>query len=280
MLEIETISDELVPGDDGIWYSRNTSDVSYPTDGNTHCFEIENQSFWFKHRNDCILATIRLFPPICGGAIFDVGGGNGYVARGIKDGGFKVVLVEPGKIGVLNARKRGVDTVICSTLENAHFRPDALSAVGVFDVIEHIEDDVRFLSDINRILRPGGKLYITVPAHKFLWSSEDDYGAHYRRYSVHFLSKRLSSLGFKVDFATYIFRFLPVPIFLLRTIPYRLGIKTAITPEKIHSEHSLSGGFFHRKIQRLLQREVRNIEKRAPMRFGGSCLIVASKPTN
>jgi SAM-dependent methyltransferase len=277
VFDIDSISDGLVLKDDGIWYSRSTSDVAYPADGNVNCFEIEDQSFWFQHRNDCITTAVKLFPPQEGGAIYDVGGGNGYVTRGIKDCGFETVLVEPGQNGALNARRRGIDAVICSTLEDAHFRSDALTAVGVFDVIEHVQNDIAFLKNIDRILVPDGKLYITVPSYQFLWSSEDDYGGHYRRYTIHSLSQQLLKLGFRVDYATYIFRFLPIPIFLMRSIPYRLGIKTPITPKKVKSEHSLSAGLLQSKLQNVLRREISNIEKRVPMRFGGSCLIVASK---
>lgn len=277
MSDIDSISDGLVLKEDGIWYSHGASVVAYPAEGNAHCFEIEEQSFWFQHRNDCITTAIKLFPPHDGGAIYDLGGGNGYVSRGIKDCGFEAVLVEPGKNGALNARRRGIDSVICSTLEDAHFRSDALTAVGVFDVIEHVQDDIAFLKTINRILIPDGKIYITVPAYQFLWSSEDEYGGHYRRYTIHMLSAELLKLGFGVDYATYIFRFLPIPIFLMRSIPYRLGIKTPITQKKAQNEHSLSVGFLQNKLQNMLRREISNIETRASMRFGGSCLIVASK---
>ena len=67
---------------DGIWFSKKISEISYPQDGNQLCFQIEENSFWFKHRNNCILGTIKNFLP--SGYFVDVRGGNGYLASELK----------------------------------------------------------------------------------------------------------------------------------------------------------------------------------------------------
>jgi len=114
---LREIAPDLELGQDGWWISRKLSQVSYPEHGNALCFSVEDSSFWFAHRNRCILQTIELFPPP--GALFDVGGGNGYVARAIQDAGLEVVLVEPGLAGVRNAVKRGIGQVVRATVEDA-----------------------------------------------------------------------------------------------------------------------------------------------------------------
>jgi SAM-dependent methyltransferase len=280
-MNMEKYTKELELKEDGIWYSSVVSSVAYPSGAAIYCFEVEDQSFWFKHRNKCITAAIKNFPPEINGVIFDIGGGNGVVARDIQESGFEVVLVEPGKDGARNARKRGIKNIICSTLQDAKFSRDSLSAIGTFDVIEHIENDVAFLQSINRVLAPNGRLYITVPAYQFLWSLDDELGGHYRRYTISEITEKLTSTGFNVDYSTYIFRFLPLPIFFLRTIPYKFGVKSEITERnKIQSDHSLSSSFVQKQVQAFLKREIHNIENKSPMRFGGSCLIVASKKTD
>ena len=110
---LREIAPNLELGSEGWWGARAVSDVSYPDDGNAFCFAVEDSSFWFRHRNRCILEAIKLFPPT--GAIFDVGGGNGYVARSIQDLGLEVVLVEPGLVGVRNELKREVRQVVRPT---------------------------------------------------------------------------------------------------------------------------------------------------------------------
>ena len=46
---------------DGIYYSAASEAVSYPEEGNEACFEVEDRSFWFRHRNDCIRELVRKF---------------------------------------------------------------------------------------------------------------------------------------------------------------------------------------------------------------------------
>jgi 2-polyprenyl-3-methyl-5-hydroxy-6-metoxy-1,4-benzoquinol methylase len=158
MLDITSISTGLKLAEDGIWYSSENENISYPIDGNDACFRIEDSSFWFKHRNAWIKVIVTAFPPGDKGAIFDVGGGNGYVSAGLAQAGFNAVLVEPGGAGAANARQRGLNNVICATTDTANFHPNSLPAVGLFDVIEHIEDDLRFLESLKHLMKRGGRL--------------------------------------------------------------------------------------------------------------------------
>ena len=92
----------------GIWAPRHSQrhSVSYPDEGNDRSFLIEDTSFWFAHRNRMLVELVRRFPPA--GPILDVGGGNGYVTRGLAEAEFPCTLLEPGYQGCLNARKRGI----------------------------------------------------------------------------------------------------------------------------------------------------------------------------
>ena len=125
---------------------------TYPDAGNAFCFQVEDGSFWFHHRNACILGAVRRFPPA--GPVFDIGGGNGFVARGLVQQGFPAVVVEPGPEGARNARSRGLDPVVCAALDDAGFRPGALPAAGLFDVLEHLDDDVDVLRRLGVLVAP------------------------------------------------------------------------------------------------------------------------------
>ncbi len=104
--------------------------------------------------------------------------------------------------------------------------------IGLFDVVEHIEDDEAFLIENHSYLKKGGKIYITVPAYQWLFSEEDVYAGHYRRYSVKQISSLLENIGFEVKYKTYFFTFIPIPLFLLNALPYKLGIKKKHESEK------------------------------------------------
>ena len=220
--------------------------------------------------------SVAALPPK--GAVFDVGGGNGYVARAIEQSGFEVVLVEPGLAGVRNAVQRGIRHVVRSTLEDAGVLPETLPAVSLFDVIEHIRDDCEFLTNTHRLLIPGGRVYITVPAYQWLWSDEDNLAGHFRRYTLSGLRRLLDKAGYSIDFATYIFSFLPIGILARRVLPYRLGLRSRQVSEAVvRSDHELAHPLARHVLQTLTRWELSRIASQRPLASGGSCLVVARK---
>jgi SAM-dependent methyltransferase len=246
--------------------------LSYPEDGNRACFAVEDDSFWFRHRNACILAAMQTLAPRP--PLFDIGGGNGFVAKALQDAGIDVVLIEPGPDGVRNALSRGVRHVVRGALEAADFLPDSISSAGMFDVLEHIEDDLGVLKRVYFHLQPGGRLYLTVPALQGLWSSEDEHAGHYRRYAAGELRALLEAAGFTVEFSTPIFGFLVLPVLLFRTLPSRLGLSGGGAQR---SQHGVTMPAAKRVLDWLASRELRRICEFRRVRAGSSYLIVAKK---
>jgi SAM-dependent methyltransferase len=273
-IDIASLANGIEIHDPGIWFGRRNSEVSYPADGNEACLAIEDQSFWFRHRNRCIISAVRRFPP--DGVLLDIGGGNGFVSKGLVEAGFTCALIEPGINGALAAHQRGVDPVICATLEDAEFKPASFAAAGLFDVLEHIEEEIGFLRKILVVLKPGGFLFLTVPAYQSLFSTDDSAAGHFRRHTVSSLVRVLAKSGFQVEFATYMFAPLPPLVFLLRTIPSRLGLRGGADPERDLAEHT-PRGWAARKIDHLLDAEFKRIEAGRTVPVGSSCLCVARK---
>lgn len=261
---------------DGIYFSNQTSEISYPESGNESCFQIEQDSFWFNHRNNCIFEAVKKFAP--NELFFDIGGGNGFVAKTLEDSGINTVLIEPGIKGCMNAKKRGLTNIVCSTLENASFKEGLIKAAGLFDVVEHIESDVTFLKYINSYLASNGLVFITVPAFNFLWSNEDADAGHYKRYTLKSMSSVLKNAGFKIEYSTYIFSILPVPVFLMRSLPSRLGLhKNSGEVDKHLKEHKTKKGLTDKLMNAVWEREIERIKRGKKIHVGGSCLIVARK---
>lgn len=275
MIDISNYTNSLEKRD-GILFAQNEKEISYPKGGNDLFFQIEENSFWFKHRNNCIIESVKKHSPK--EVFFDIGGGNGYVAKGLEDCGIETVLIEPGINGCLNAKKRNLKNVVCSTLEYASFRKDSLGSAGMFDVVEHIEDDEAFLSTIHSYLKSNGLVYITVPAFSFLWSTEDNDAGHYRRYTVKQLENKLKSVGFSIEYSTYIFSVLPIPVFFFRTLPsiLRFNRKSAEI-DKHKKEHSSKSGIIDKILNRVWSFELSRIKSGKRLPFGGSCLVIARK---
>jgi len=279
MIDLAQISRNLEQTADGEWRSKSLSTVSYPEWGNQACFDVEDSSFWFRHRNACILEAVSQYPPA--GPLFDIGGGNGFVARAMQDAGLEVVLVEPGAAGIVNARRRGIQQVVHATLEDARFISGSLPAIGLFDVVEHMEDDHKFLETIRIHLSSHGRIYLTVPAYQALWSEADVVAGHYRRYSRRVLRELIERVGFEVELATGFFRFLPPAILAMRVIPYRLGWKTPPEAQEVDTkmvrQHQVKNGLVGRALSWIQQREVTGIRERRENKFGASWLVVARK---
>lgn len=260
---------------DGIYFSQNTEKISFPKEGYQNCFQIEENSFWFKHRNNCIVAVINNFPPP--GIILDVGGGNGFASLEIKKNGYEVAILEPGINGILNAKKRGLKKLICSNFNEIDLYPNSIPAIAIFDVLEHIEDDVEFLKKIQKSLVTGGKLYITVPAYNWLWSDEDNEAGHFRRYTINLLKSKIKQIGLKIEYSTYIFSILPVPIFLFRVLQSKLKLKQNEPQKKTENEHKKRNGLTGNILQKIWDSELKAISKQKSIPLGGSCLFVAKK---
>jgi SAM-dependent methyltransferase len=76
-------------------------------------------------------------------------------------------------------------------------QPGSYDLIAVLDVVEHIEDDVAALKAMASVLKPGGKILITVPAHQWMWSAHDVVNHHKRRYSKATLLASLEKAGLK-----------------------------------------------------------------------------------
>ena len=271
-IDMRAVSAHLARGDDGVWRAAAREPVSYLEGDNKACFEFEDKSFWFAHRGDCLRTIVRRFPP--SGAIYDIGGGNGFVTRALLDAGFDAVLVEPGEAGVQNAAARGIPTVVCATLATAQFQNGTLPAAGIFDVLEHIDDDARFLCELFRCLAPGGRIYVTVPGYPWLWSDDDTKAGHFRRHTLSSMRGRLSASGFKILYSTYFFSLLPLPIFVWRSLRSFFG-RRSLPPQNYADQHQpRARGFTHR----VWTAELRHLSRGGTIPFGSSCLLVAEKP--
>ena len=269
-IDLTAITDGLVEVKPGLWQGNPEGKLSYPEQGYDASLQLETSSYWYEHRNACILSAVRRFPP--SGTLFDIGGGNGYVTQSLVSAGFDAVVVEPAPRGAHNAWRRGLEPVVCASFDRV-FRPAILPAVGVFDVIEHVEDDESFLQTIAERLQPGGRLYLTVPAGPWLWSDNDREAGHWRRYTRSELLDKVSRAGFHVEWCSAFFAPLVVPILLLRTIPSRLRLRKILSYER---EFKAPTGGLGRLLRRALAWELARFHHRH-QRLGSSLLLVASR---
>lgn len=261
--------------EEGIWFASQTEKVSYPETGNEDSYLLEDKSYWFQHRNKCIKHLVDVYGNA--GIFADIGGGNGYVSKGVQELGKETVLIEPGIKGCLNAKKRGIEKVICARLEDINWSPNELQNAGAFDVVEHIEDDTSFLEQIHQAMAPSGRLFLTVPSFQHLWSNDDVHAGHFRRYTEASMKELLEKTGFKVLYTNYLFSVLHFPIFLFRTLPSKMLKKKKVMGNG--AEHGVNEGAMVKFIQKLLRKEFERFKSNKKNTWGSSLVVVAEKKT-
>jgi SAM-dependent methyltransferase len=102
---------------------------------------------------------------------------------------------------LLWARRRCRCPLVQGTLQATPFGVP-FDLIGLFDVLEHVENDRQALRELHALLSPGGVLALTVPAHASLWSYWDEVCQHHRRYSVEELKGKLAEAGFQTEYVT------------------------------------------------------------------------------
>ncbi len=172
-------------------------------------FEMEQKHFWHIGRRELIFDMLRR--SISGLFRFDmleIGCGNGSILAYLKQKG---VNIEGGDIfleGLKFCRRRTTSINLYQFDVTALPFKNNLDLIGLFDVLEHIDDDVKALSEINSALKSDGYLILTVPAYQYLWSDFDEISYHKRRYGKHDIVDKLNTAGFKIRRYTYFMFFL------------------------------------------------------------------------
>jgi ubiquinone/menaquinone biosynthesis C-methylase UbiE len=91
--------------------------------------------------------------------------------------------------------------------------PDScLDGITALNVLEHIDDDDKALSEIHRVLKRGGLAHVEVPADPSSFDLYDEVLLHYRRYRLPDIAAKAKTVGFAIRKATHL-GFFVYPIF-------------------------------------------------------------------
>jgi len=73
---------------------------------------------------------------------------------------------------------------VTADLTHLPFRNQSFDLITALDVLEHIKNDEKAVSEMSRILKPGGIVVLTVPHRMKYYSKQDQIIGHYRRYEL------------------------------------------------------------------------------------------------
>jgi 2-polyprenyl-3-methyl-5-hydroxy-6-metoxy-1,4-benzoquinol methylase len=179
------------------------SDRDYPHDLVDLVANVEERHFWFTARNDVIVSTLqRTLAPPRGTRALDVGCGTGFVMAALEKAGLDVAGIDMHRSALLHARARVGGPLFASTATTLPFFPD-FDIVTLFDVIEHVDDDVGVLVQARGALVPDGHVVVTVPAGPNLWTTYDEVIGHKRRYTRAMLVAALEQAQFDLRYVSY-----------------------------------------------------------------------------
>ncbi len=247
-----------------------------PQEMQQHTYEImnriEDSHWWYVGRRailESFLKTIVQSPKskVQSPKILDVGCGTGGNLEmlekfGVAEG------VDVSDEALEFCKSKGL-TVHKGLAERLPFADKSFDVVTALDVVEHLDDDVAGLKEMNRVLKTGGKTLIFVPAFMWLWGVQDDVSNHRIRYTKKQIVERLQKAGFEIERATYANWTFFAPIFAGRTLMKLTGIK----PE---SENNVNVSALNGVFGKLFGAE-RFFLKIFDFPFGVSIVIVARK---
>lgn len=86
-----------------------------------------------------------------------------------------------------------------ASVENLPFADNRFDIVVALDVTEHTADGTVTLAEIERVVRPDGEFWLSVPLHPGRWQAFDDIVGHCRRFEIDALQALLTEYGFEVE---------------------------------------------------------------------------------
>ena len=221
--------------------------------------------WWWRTRNDAVRAEVtRLLGPRRDAAILDIGCGDGVLFPFL-DGFGRVEGIEPDPAVVSpdspwrhRIELRGFDE---SFAPNRRY-----DLILMLDVLEHFEDPARALRHAAGRLTGDGRLLLTVPAFRILWTHHDELNRHFNRFTRKELRVLASSAGFDVLESWYMFQWLFVAKLAARAREWAAGPSR---PEDVPSDA------VNETIYRLCAAEQGIAGRMMP--FGSSLLAVLGK---
>ncbi|MFO1518676.1 MAG: class I SAM-dependent methyltransferase [bacterium] len=158
--------------------------------------QLEKWHFWFVGRRAWLDSFLQKHFKDKKKRILDLGCGTGFTLKHLAQMGYRAVGTDFRFEGLHRVRRTATSPVVQADATRLPFADLSFDLVVALDVLEHVEDHAA-LAEIKRILKPQGRLALTVPAFRWLWSVRDDEAGHLRRYTRGEMQTLLRSHGFE-----------------------------------------------------------------------------------
>jgi SAM-dependent methyltransferase len=190
-----------------------------------YLYKLEENYWWFvamRQITDSIVGSeLRARPLI----VLDAGCGTGYNVHHYEKAGHSVFALDIAEEAIAGVRRRGFRKACQASVTEIPYRSEVFDFVFSFDVLEQLSVKAgdQAIHEMHRVLKPGGGLYLRVPAFEWMRSSHDEDLRTEHRYSRPELREMLHRAGFELGLATYANTLL-FPVVLLRRSLKLFGI--------------------------------------------------------
>lgn len=191
----------------------------------TELAQREADYWWFVNKRRIVLRWLRRYVKPSA-HILEVGCGGGYLSAFLTHAGWQLKVADARADAVQLAREHGAQGGMVFDAGGVWPLGDAgldLDVILMLDLLEHIADDVQCLREAGRVLKPGGIIILTVPAHPTLFSRWDEVLGHQRRYTRCRLEAVSQEAGLNLNRMSYWNAISLVPAFLWRRKNSRLS---------------------------------------------------------
>jgi len=189
-------------------------------------FRLEEQFWWFVGMRQITDAALRNQLNAQVLRILDAGCGTGYnLSHFSSNGRHDVFGLDLSADAIDWVRKRGFQKVCQASVAEIPFASDSFDLVCSFDVLCQIPNPLveSSLREIHRVLKPGGSVFIRVPAIRWMHSSHDEAVGSFQRFSMPQITSEIAKAGLKVQWSSYANCFL-FPVAVVRRALKSVGI--------------------------------------------------------
>jgi len=233
---------------------------------------LEESHWWFLGRRDIIYQLIK--KQRRDAEILDIGCSGCALLGFLKKQGFtRLQGIDINEDAIDLCRQKGIPNVHIAHAERTEFTDQQFDALIASDILEHVKDENKALSEWHRILKKDGTLIIFVPAFQFLWSHHDEVNLHYRRYVQPGLIESLKKNGFRIERSSYWNFILCLPVSLVRLLQkYLFGNK-----KRSGDQLRETNFFINRLLEYLLKSENKLLSTGINFVLGMSVFAIARK---
>lgn len=158
---------------------------------NRQYIALKNYLYNYLLRKRAILKTIRNCKNM---TILEIGSGMSPIVIPTDNVIYSDVSLSALKIAK-NTHDKGLFVVADSS--SLPFKTNIFSHVICSEVLEHIDNDLRALQEIARVIKHSGSFLITFPHRHSYYACDDRFVGHFRRYELSEMEELLSKAGLK-----------------------------------------------------------------------------------